>query len=241
MEVYSRMKSKLIESIDAQAEDRSLSKPMKNTLKTLIKIGEYTKTSGVYNYEHSFDIPRSYDNLAQLYIKLTLSTGNVDITEASMFATKIFKKIILRTKRQTTLQMLTTEYIQARIGELDGSPLYTKIEASIDSSDDFVNGDVVVYVPLFFFFSENENVFLNTRKLELLELQTFTNDSSELMGMENVELTSIKAELFGLFHDENTSNAYYDMILTNKFPRQIKGSYNIFFEDEQTILGSAKT
>jgi len=240
MEYFNLMKCALIENTDKISVEHSLEKPMKNTLKTLVNFETVVKTgSNIYSNTFSVDIPRSYDNLSQLYIKLTLSTGLAAITPASMLATKIFKKITLRTKRGTTIQKLTPEYIQARIGELEGTPLYTKIESSIDSSSLFSAGSVVVYVPLFFFFSENENVFLNTRKYEQLELEMQFNDTSELMGMETVDLTSVTCDFYGLFHDTNGSSYTNDMIFTNKNPEQVKGSYDIFFEDNQTVSDSS--
>ena len=233
MESFALLKNNLIAKTDMNSKNTSLSRPLKNTLKTLVKIpiSQVFTTGGIYSKKFVVDIPRQYDNLSQLYIKCYLSTGSVASTVETSFASKIFKKIVLRTKKGTELQTITPEYSQARIDENFGTELYTHLNIGIEPDATFLSGDPTCVVPLFFYFSESENTFLNTRDLEQLELEAILNVSKESMGM-SVDLSSASFELYALYHDENTSNKFSDQILTKKSViNSISGSFNIFNED----------
>ncbi len=240
MESFALIKNELIKNTDARSVVYGQPKPLKNTLKTLVKTStkDSFTTNTLYSSKFTMEIPRSaYDNLSQLYIKATLSTAVSGTPTASTvetyLATKIFKQIRFRTKRGTILQYITPSYSSMRIDETINTPLNTFLSNSIEPDIAFADGDPSVIVPLFLFFSEDQYSFLNTRNLEQLELELTVNDSKESMGME-VDLTSAIFELYSLFHDTNESNANSDFYYTKKpgVQRSLVGSYNMFEEDD---------
>lgn len=246
MEIFSNLDNAYIRKVDSMAKERALESPLKNTLKTIVKISDFqvldTAPGAIYNKKFTMDIPRSYDNLAQLYIKCYLGTGLDFATYDTDIGTKIFKKIVLQTSKGTVLQTITPEYIQMRIDEYKDSQLYTRLSSCIYPDTTFTaSEEVEVYVPLFFFFSNSENLFLNTRNLEQLQLFLQTNDSKEAMSL-SIDLTSARFELYALYHDIDESNKYSDQIVYKKqgLPKSLKGTFNIFEEDAQTVLAGAE-
>lgn len=236
MQSFSQIKNPLINHIDSISKPDEIEKPLKNTLKTLVKISNSQRlsTNSLYSSRLLFDLPRgTYDNLAQLYIKCYLSTGNVASTVESYFATKVFKSISLRTKKGTTIQKLTPQYTQMRLDEIYGTQLYNQMASGIEPSNSkFGSGEETVIVPCFFFFSEDTGSFLNTRPLEALELELIVNSSKSVMGLSE-DLTSMSFEIYALFHDTNESNKFDDLTFTKKtVPRLLQGSYDVFNEDE---------
>lgn len=248
MDQFALITNKLMNDIEkiSVSKQELYQKPLENTLKTNRKIWvkqSYGENS-IYGEINTIQVPKEFNNLAQLYIKVTLSTGlaAVTIREAGEFAARIFSRITLRNKSQTEIQHITPEYTLKRIFEISGTPLYTKITSGISVDDvDFTLGDVVVYVPLFFFFSENYINFLPNRELEQLELEFITNESAASMGM-SINLTSINYELFALYYDnKKMTNNNVDNDLYNKFklPKYLVNSYNIF--EENTVSVPANT
>jgi hypothetical protein len=240
MQSFALIKNALMSEIDRKSQEVKPPVPMKNTLKTLIKIPSVKIfTSSIYNKKFAFDIPREYDNLSQLYIKCTLSTGSVASTVETYLATRILSNISLQTKQGTVLQKITPAYSHMRIDEIYGSSLYNCIAPSLDPevSSPFLTADPVVFVPLFLFMSESVYTSLSTRSLEPLELECRINSSFAAMGL-SADLTSATFELYALYHDENTSSNITDKLYTEKpnIERSLYGSYNIFQEDTITIL-----
>ena len=232
METFNLLDNRLISSIDNASKPRSLRDPMKNSFKTLVKATDYINynRNQVYNNRYSILIPKQYSSLSQLYIKLTVSNGLQASTVESYFATKVFKYIRLRTKNGLTLQTFTPRYLQARIDQLYNPPIYQYLALSMEPDTDFDLGDPTCFVPLFCFFSEDVSTMIDVRNMEQLELELITNDSKESMGLE-VDLASIQAELYCLYHDSNSSD---------KVPQSnLKGSYEIFEEDTITILSGS--
>jgi hypothetical protein len=243
MQSWNLINNDLINKTEARSVESRLVPPLKNTLKTLVKKGNSQKYTGatLYGSKFIFDISRSYDNLSQLYIKCTLSTGSVDSTTETYFASKIMRRINLRTKQGTTLQLITPRYTQARLDELQTTQLFTHLNASIEPDVAWTNPTVTCFIPLFYFFSEDTSTFLRTRNLEALEIECVVNDSKESMGM-SVDLTTASFELYSLYHDVNTSNKFSDQPWTTKtdIPRALKGSFNIF-EEDQVTCGTGST
>ncbi len=243
MEHWALIKNALIKKIDSVAIEPLVQKPLKNTLKTLVKITDQQtlSTSVLYSKRTVFTIPKSsYNSLAQLYIKVYLSNGSQASTVETYFATKVFKSIVLKSKRGTTIQTIFPEYTQARIDEKYNTELYTYLVQGIEPDIPFASGDPTCVVPLFLCFSEDETTFLPTRQLEQLELEVVVNDTKELMGL-SVDLTSISYELYALFHDTNDSNRFDDQILSKKIgiPRTLVSTYNVFSEDLLTCVSGS--
>lgn len=244
MECFNLLSNKLINSIDEIAKERPDPTPLKNSLKTLVKAHNKTmfgSQSIVYGRRFTLEIPKEYDNLAQLYVKCTLSTGNAASTVKTYLATKIFKYIRIRTKNGLVLQTFTPRYLQSRIDEVYNDPIYTYLQLQVEPDRTFASGDPTVFVPIFAFFSESENTFLRTRSLEQLEVEFIVNDTKESMGM-SASLTSLDAELYCLYHDVNNSNnlRQYEKKSESLLPRYIKNSYTIF-EEDTTVISSNST
>lgn len=244
MQNFNLMRNALIEKIDQSTEERVLKGNLKNKLKTLVKTGPNPSigSSSLYSRQFTFDIPRIYDNLAQMYIKCTLSTGRVPSTVETYFATKIFKYMIIRDKiSRTEICTITPQYTSARIDELYNTPLFTHLNNSIEPSVEFNAGDPVVFVPVFAFFSEKVQTFLRTRSLSPLEIECIVNDDFESMGM-SATLTSAEYELHCLYFDTNDSSRKVDMPLLQNINSGYKlpGSYNVFYEDK-VICASGST
>lgn len=246
MESFSLIDNALMSIIDKNSQEPPRPLDLKNTLKTLVTIQPLNtySTGTIYNKKFTFDIPREYDNLSNLYIKCYLSTGSVTVTPETGFSPKIFKEVTLRTKKGTTLQTITPSYTGARLDSLYGSELYTAISVGLqpDGAGNFSDGIETCFVPLFFFFSEGLETSLNTRCLEQLELECVTNDNTGLLGLGSTDLTSATFELFALYHDINNSSKITDFSYTNKInvPKYLFGSYNCFQEDV-TVISTGST
>lgn len=243
MQSWALINNSLIKSIDKESEIRTLPKPLSNSLKTLVKIStSQTFSSGsIYAKRLEFDIPRQYDNLAQLYIKCYLSITAATSTVEPYLATKIFKEINFKTKRGTVLQRIVPAYSKARVDEYTDTEIYTHLNAGINGDVAFTAGTTVTcIVPLFLFFSEDQAMFLKTRMLEQLSIELLVNDDKGSMGMQE-DLTSASYEVYALYHDLNDSNKYSDLYWTKKssVPKVLKGSFNIFTEDDLTCASGS--
>ncbi len=239
MNNFLQIKNDLINNIDSKAGSRTLQKPLKNTLKShaYVKSNIVYGTGTLYNQSIAFQIPRQFNDLAQMYIKANLSTGGVLSTVESYFATKIFKTIQLRTVSGTILQTITPQYSSMRIDELFETPLFTHLSVSIEPGD--FTSDETVFVPLLMFFSESVTTFLKTRHLEPLELYCITNDNKESMGM-SVDLTSMAFELQCMYFDSIEEKPNTDFLLTSKAEQEyLVGSYDVFNEDNLIIDSGA--
>ena len=197
----------------------------------------------IYGQKTLYNIPRNFDNLAQMHIKVYLSTGSVASTEEAALSTRIFQSIVLRTKSGTILQTLDPNIILARLDELSGTSLATQIAPGLVSSptlNSIVTTIATCYVPLFFFFSDSMLSFLKTRNLEPLELECTVNTDKDAMGL-SVDLTSISHQLYLVYHDVNSSNKVSDLIDSVK-PVAIEnlyGSFDTFKEDPLLLLTGA--
>ena len=240
MQNFNLIQNDLIKTIDQKSIDSTPKvDPLSNTLKTIKKVlpGQTLNGNPIYNKRFLFDIPREYDNLAQVYIKCTLTTGLLTNSESYLGA-KIFKEIYLKTKNGVVLQKITPKYTSARLDELNNTPLENILNASIEPDTDFTT-PATLFVPCFLFFSENVNSFLKTRSLEKLEIEVCTNVNKESMGMDQ-DLTAASYELFLQYHDVNTSSRITDELWTIKnIPKMFYGSFNIFEEDLVEIPTSA--
>ena len=246
MESFASINNALIASIDSSAKTEiTLDSPLKNTLKTLVKIvpSAFYNSNEIYNKSFSFDIPRTYNELSQLYIKCYLSTNSAvaALIDEPFFSTKIFKKISIRTKQGVTLQTITPSYTYPRSCALIDSANWSFIEANMQpSSLDFSAAEVTCVVPLFFFFSESVNSFLQTRLLESLEIYCETNDGFLSMGMD-ISFTTARYELYACYHDTDTSSAIFDKSYTNKMGlfRTLKHTYDVFEEDKLVVASGS--
>ena len=216
-------------------------KPLTNSLKTLVKTFDYQQISnnGIFGRQQTIKIDRSYNYLSQIFLKFTVSTGGVTAIADPYFATKLLKYIRIVTTQGTVLQTITPEYSQSRIDQLYGNPNYSWCALGIEPDTDF-STDATCVLPLFLFCSEGPNSFLETRKLEQLELELTTNDTSDLMGISET-ITSIQVEVFSTYHNTSDTNKLDDFTYTVKpgMSKQLYRSYDMYSEEKMAVLTGA--
>lgn len=224
-------------------------KSLKNSLKTVVKkqISYSLNSNSIYSRKFVVDIPKEYDFLSQAYVKATLGNGTLSETPEPFLGARIFKKIYLRTKNGTVLQELTPEYTLNRIDELQNTPLYRWTEVGCEPQTNFSDGNVELVIPLFFYFSESQLSFFRTRPLEQCELEFEVNDTAGNMGM-TTTLTSASFEFYFKYFDTDDSSRAMNQLdtvknssLNYKIPKYLYGSFNIFREDEKTVLAGSTT
>lgn len=244
MDRFTLMRNSLIEKTDNEAvESRNVLNPLKNTLKTVIEKKPLRNDTTIYNRKIHFDIPREYNNLAQLYVKCEL-TWDVSTTPESLLGCKIFKDIILRDKvTRTKLFHIKPEYSVLRTAQLYGTPLFDRISLGAEVGSITGGTPVTIFVPIYCFFSEGVDYFLKTRYLNPMELECIVNESSSDMGVGGLSqnLSSAEYSLFCLFFDTNEPSKLSDLpIINDIYPwKKIKGSYDVFYEDDKTCaIGS---
>ena len=112
MQNWILLKNELIKRTDQEAVERSLKAPMKNTLKTLVKVQNSATTTFSENALYG----------ARMYVKVTVGDGLNACLVATYFASRIFKEIRLMTKRGTVLQTIIPAYTQAPLDEVFSTP-----------------------------------------------------------------------------------------------------------------------
>ena len=192
---------------------------------------QYSETSNTTAHQgnYKFKLNHNMGNLKQLYIKATLTRAGA-ITPTLPLAPLLLKTITLRTDT-TTLQTITPTYTLSRIDMLSGTGLANKLAAGINAgSAGTFPGTVVVFMPLFFWFSDDATnpLELFGRKQLYVEI---TENSQHDMGINNPLDTSFY-ELISVFEQKESYP---------KVPRQIRNSYDIFIEDTQTITATQTT
>jgi hypothetical protein len=245
MQNFQLMKNDLIAAIDKFAvKDRVPLYDLQNTLKTVKKVKPVPSDRSIYNSKMTFSIPRQYNNLAQAFIKCTLTTVGAALPKSEL-GTRIFKQIVLQTRNGTILQDIRPLYSLTRIDELTDSPTYNYVQNAIDPEGDFEDNSVTLFLPVFSFFSDSPNSFLATRLLEPLELLCYTNISKESMGLET-DLTATSFELHLVYHDSPETKAFEsktgaDLFYKDSLPSQLVNSYDVFYEDITPVLTGATT
>lgn len=195
----------------------------------------YGSRTTVYGRRFSFDVPRDYNNLSQIYIKATYDVAG-DPDPQTALGTRILSLINLRGKASgSIIATCTPDYSIARLDEIQNTPLYSQISQAVESDKD-VSGagdktgvNVIIPFPAWFNKSGWE---LPTRYLEDLELECVTNSSKEAMGI-LVDITAITFEVIYKYKD----NVFYD---ENPFPALMMG-YNMYQENSVDVSSGATT
>jgi hypothetical protein len=183
----------------------------------------------IYNGRYEFLLSHTNGHLEQCFIKATLSTGNVATTVKSNFGLKIFKSIRLH-DGASTLALCTSFSNVARTDLLIGGVLEDRITSSTQpTAGAFLAGDVVLYIPLMFWFSDSVLHSLDMLNRNQLYIEVITNNNKGDMGL-SVDLTSAKYELFSKYRQ--TGNF-------SKVPKVITNSYSTY--QEKPVLCLAGT
>lgn len=252
MNSFSRLNNALINSIDNKAIDVKDIKPhqdLKNTLKTIVEAPSSRLFNRTDNDTFTIKLSKNYDNLSQIILKvkmtitkdLTVTTPPSTLSIEQFLGARIFKEIYLQTvDTRFQLQKIIPTYTLNRTDEINNSRAYSHIDEGIQANEKFE--DLVTtpstqyfYIPLFFFFSDHPQNFLNTRKLTELELKLISNDSPSKMGIvgdrfESLTINEVTA--ICTFHDTAQTSINDELIyIPKKQLKPIVGSYNIFEED----------
>lgn len=191
-----------------------------------------TFNDAIFSGNYNFKLNHNYGVLKQLFIKATLSTSNNATTLKTPFAALLFSNVSLKTET-STLQKITPVYSTARLDNLYTTGLYQKIIAGVQpSAAGFTSGTNIVtaYLPLFFWFSDLEDSALDMHGRKQLYVEITTNSTTTAMGMSQ-PLTSSYYELICVYEQRETYT----------IPKQIKGSYDFFLEDTQSLANGATT
>lgn len=238
MESWLKIKNALF---DTAFETRSdVPSKSKNTLKTFQKVDSSKTITDVYQKTVSLRIPRNYDNLSQLYLKITLSSNLRAITVAPALASRIFKSIRLETRQGLTIADQSPVYAMRRYIENFLNGKFTAMSEGMDLDSTFAaNLYPSLVIPLWFFFSEHEDYFLKTRSLEELQLTMVFNDSADLMGLSG-SFDSAQIDLFGCWYDTPETDKVNDFIFTEKTPKYVlPNTYSIYRETPLTLAAGS--
>lgn len=176
----------------------------------------------IFGTKFAFHIPNDYDGLFSMSIRCTLSTSGDNSNIAPYLGTRIFKNIELRTRRGIVIGRLFPEYIYSRIDQLFPTTLGKGLYISSNTNESFDNNTVDVWVPLFFWFTEDISMKLRTRYLEPLELYCEVADTYVTMGLD-VTLSSATFELHMNFLEKRNEEPFvggtfygYDIYMENQ-------------------------
>lgn len=173
----------------------------------------------IYNGRYEFELLKTYGDLSQCFIKATLSTGNVSAVVKSNFGLKLFKSVRLH-DGASTLALITPFSNIARVDLLGGEALEERITSSTQPDlGAFLAGDVVLYIPLMFWFSDTIENSLDLFGRNPLFIEIITNDSKGSMGISE-DLVTAKYELC----------SKYRQTVNRPIPKVIKNSYSTFQE-----------
>ncbi len=238
MNNFTLMSNALISAIDSKSISvREHKKPLLNTLKTQVKVqpGQTFGSNTLFGKTFVFDIPKNYDGLAQLGIKATITVDETTSNVETYLSAHIFDQISLRTKSGNVLQTIYPHYTDMRVDEVRNTPLQEHLNLSMEP-DFSTTTTSAVYVPLFFFFSEETGEFLKTRHLEELELYCNVVGDETFLGigddLEVISVTAMSFELICTYFDNPRTSLNDNLIMSKKYtPGPLYGTYNVFNED----------
>lgn len=176
-----------------------------NTLrKTVVRYPKnFYKTAGTLPYGKvvNFEIPTEYNNLTQLFVKVTAVTAG-DNTNHSLYAgCWHFRRMYLQNKMGIRIMTNTANYLSVRTDELAQSPINSLLSNAMEPSPTFNATTSTFYVPFFAWFSDDVEKAIPTFYTEQLELVCEVAGSKEEMGMP-VDITDATYELICVYQDD---------------------------------------
>lgn len=238
MERWNLMLNEAIKEVDKRSQPaRSKKADLSNSLKTVKKVFPRPIDNQIYGQRLRFDIPTQYDNLADIFIKITLSSAG-NAAPRTELATRVFKQIQIRTKKGTLLQDLRPLYSLTRVDEITKTPTYDYVQNAIDPDTTFDTNTVTMFLPLFTFFAEDIMFNLPTRSMEPLEVYAVVNDSKEAMGLQT-DLSATAFEMHCVFYDTHETEGPEFKIGAPVYglspPRTLLKTYDTYYEELQTV------
>lgn len=161
-----------------------------------------------------FDLPRN-GLLSRLILETTVSSTLDNTVYQDNIGERIFEWIDLQTVAGSrSIQKTTSEYISLRTSQLDDS---TNSRMSIlmnpDPSLDTINTFSIVYTPFYGYFSEHPKKFIDTKKVEDLQLVVKIAPSYTFMGFQNA-LTGLSFRLHATYFTTVTDTPVPRSMLT---------------------------
>ena len=200
-----------------------------NGVKYRTYVSPNTVCNNIYGDEIFFNIPK-VGLLSKMFIECIL-TSTMDLTNTEdNLANNVFEYIDLLTiDGHKTIQKLDQYYLKMRLDQ-SNSELTSIFDTITNPNQTFNNNTVKCYIPLFYFFSDSPDKFINTRFTEELCIHAKVNETSTVMGVPD-ELTSVP-----------TFRLICDFIIMNEFnenvPRNMLTYDFIRFKDVAITTGS---
>jgi hypothetical protein len=183
-----------------------------NRFRTIVKRAPYDfyGRENFYSKKISFDIPREYNNLCGIWIKITATTAAETADIQLQAGDYHFRSVSLRTKNGVPIATNTDRYYDIRSDEVGESLIGQSMADAMNPTDRrLTTTPRSFYVPMFSFFTEDRSKMLPTKYMEPLEVVCLTNTSKETMGLSQ-ELTSAQYEIFFVFYDDVDGSAPFD-------------------------------
>lgn len=184
----------------------------------------------IYNKKIVFDIPRN-GRLGAIYLESTLTTTGDNTTVQDRLGARIYSDIELQTVRGAqSLFRNTPEYNLLRLDSLNTDKL-SYVEAATQPSDIFNNNTVTCFTPVYSYFFDKAENYINTNHWESLQLEIKSNSSKVEMGLPQ-DLTVISCRMICV---------YYTMDKPESFPSndQVFLTYDSFVEPKAALSSGA--
>lgn len=243
MQNFMLIKNSFVKASKEQGQDkRPIETGLTTKLKTTRRVQPRLLDSNVYGQHVLFQVPKDYQNLSQVFIKMTLSTGGTALPK-SQLASRIFKNVIIRSADSgCLLQDIRPLYTLVRYDELSQTNYQNYLQNAMDPNQVFDANTVTLYLPLFAFFSEHQALYLKTRNMEALEIECITNDSAALMGLSS-ELTETAFEALFVYYDVPDFNSFKSKtgneLYYEPIPQSIDGTFDCFYEEPVAVSTGA--
>lgn len=185
-------------------------------------------SSSVYNSKREFIISHTHGDLEQMFVKCILSTSLVATIPKSCLGLKLFKTARLH-NGSSTIAVCTPYSNIARLDLVANEALGRRIDKSVKPIGNFASGNVVLYLPMMFWFSDSYESRLSLNGRKQLYLELITNDSKNAMGL-STDLTTLDCELFC---------KYSPLKDISMVPRPVISSYSTFQEKPVLLLAGS--
>lgn len=185
----------------------------------------------IYNSKYDFQIDHNKGDLYQVFLKATLSTSLVATTIKGVLGTKLFKRIRLH-DGSSTLQTINPFIFQARVDLVNSEVMGDRYDYALRNMNAFSAGDVVIYCPVPFFFSDDKKrpLDLFARKKQLF-VECITNGTRESLGL-NQDLTKFNVEMICYYRRPE---------VISLIPKPLKFTYDVFMEPPVVCLSTSTT
>jgi len=180
-----------------------------------------------YNRIDTFKIQKNRGAIKQFFVKITADLTVVSCMD--FFGTNLFRRISLN-NNTSVLEESSGDLINSRISLLEGLPLKTSIENGLNQSSISTATDNIVFVPLFFSFSDkNQSLTSSYKNIDNLTITLETQSSAANIGL-NGSVNVLRLELITIYEELNNNALYLPL----------KSGTTLFQEDTITITAGQR-